>query len=146
MKKRLLPLKKLSIGNPGDWPLATKLPLLVVIPTGIVLIVLSLLTVTTLNQLQADTSSNTLQEDVQIVSQRFDEHQTNLSTDAAHLTIDPLLLDALESRDVDSIQKTLLSASTSQGFDNLEILDTNGRTLSVIQTFDPAEASADFEQ
>ncbi|HET7144687.1 MAG TPA: GAF domain-containing protein, partial [Anaerolineales bacterium] len=101
---------------------------------------------TTLNQLQADTSSITLQEDVQIISQRFDEHQTSLSTDAAHLTRDPLILDALESRNVDSLQKSLLSASTGQGFNNLQILDTKGRTLSVIQTFDPAEASADFEQ
>lgn len=146
MKKRLLPLTKVSFAALRDWPLASKLLLLVLIPVGIVLTVILSLTISGLNRLEADTGANTLQEEVQIISHRLNEEQTNLQISTAQLATDPVLLDAVEGHDSAALQSSLLSATTRSGFDHLQILDKNGRTLNVIQTFDLSEASADLEQ
>ncbi|MBN1452087.1 MAG: GAF domain-containing protein [Anaerolineales bacterium] len=146
MKKRLLPLTKVSFGALRDWPLANKLLLLVLVPMGIALIVTLSLTLSGLNRLEADTSTSTLQGEVQIISQRFVDQQANLQTSVAQLTADPLFLDAIERNDQAVLQGNLLSASTRSGFNHLQILNTNGRTLSVIQSIDLTEASSDLEQ
>jgi len=146
MKKRLLPLTKVSFGALRDWPLANKLLLLVLVPMGIALIVLLSLTLSGLNRLEADTSTSTLQGEVQIISQRFVDQQANLQTSVAQLTADPLFLDAIERNDQAVLQGNLLSASTRSGFNHLQILNTDGRTLSVIQSIDLTEASSDLEQ
>jgi putative methionine-R-sulfoxide reductase with GAF domain len=146
MEKRLPPLSKVSFAAFRDWPLASKLLLLVLTPVGIVLIVILSLTVSGLNRLEADASANTLQEEVQIISHRLNEEQTNLQISAAQLASDSVLLNAVEGNDSAALQSSLLSATTRSGFDYLQILDKKGQSLDLIQSSDLTEAAADLKQ
>jgi putative methionine-R-sulfoxide reductase with GAF domain len=144
-KKHLLSMK-VPLAALKDWSIAGKLLLLVLAPFGIALTVILTLTIVGLNRLEADTSTNLLQEEVRIISQRFTEQQADLQASAALLTADPILLDAIERNDQAALQGYLISASIRSGFNHLQILGRYGRTLSVIQDFDPTTSAADLEQ
>ena len=146
MKKSFLPSMKISFGVPRDWSLATKLVSMVMIPIGLVLILNLSLTISALNQLEDEISTSTLQEDVQIISQQFITQQSKMQLNAAQLTNDRILLDAIQRNDRTTIRSTLLLASTRLGFDHLQILNASGQALSVVQSVELAEASADLEQ
>jgi putative methionine-R-sulfoxide reductase with GAF domain len=146
MKKRILPSAKIAFAAPRDWPIASKLLVLVLVPIGIVLVVILSLTVTGLNRLEAETSTETLQEDVGVINQQFVGQQASLQDDAAQLSSDPAVLDAVEQSDRTVLQGIMLSAAARSGFDHLQILDTAGRTLNKIQSFDPGGASTELEK
>jgi len=146
MDKRHLPSKKIAIPALRDWPLAGKMMLLVLLPVGIVLATILALTVSGLNRLETDTSASLLEDEVRIISQRFTEEQSNLQISATQLTVDPLFLNAVESNDRAALQSSILSASVRSGFDYIQILDTTGRVIGAVETFDLADASADLAQ
>jgi putative methionine-R-sulfoxide reductase with GAF domain len=146
MTNRILPSAKIAFAAPRDWPIASKLLVLVLVPIGIVLVVILSLTIVGLNRLEAETSTKTLQEDVHILDHQFAFQQTSLQNDASQLTNDLNLSSAVEKSDADALRGIMLSAAARSGFSYLQILDENGRVLSSIQSLDLDEASADLKQ
>lgn len=129
-----------------DWPLATKLLVLLILPGWVAINVILLLTVSGLNELQNETSTNTLQEEVHIISQRFAEQQSILQLNAAQLINEHFVLDAIENDDRDALRSSLLAASTRAEFSYIQVLDKDGQSLGVVQSIDLADASGELKK
>ena len=147
MNKRRLPtLTAGAFGSLKDFPIGSKLLLLVVIPLGITLIVTLALTINGLNRLEADASNTRLLEEERIISQQFAQLESNLDINAEKLASDPNLLGAVQGGDQATLRAILLSASTHSKLSHLQIVNIEGQTLSEERTFDLRSTPAELEQ
>jgi GAF domain-containing protein/HAMP domain-containing protein len=129
-----------------DWPIAGKLLLVVLVPVLLTLVTTLTLTFTGLNRLEAETSAEKLQQDVLVIRQQFAEIGNDLLLKANELTADPILLDAVQRDDRQTLQGLLLSTSIRSGLSYLEVVDTKGQTVVSNRNFDLDETPPELKR
>ena len=97
--RRLLRLIRGPFDALRSLPLLAKLLLAMSFPIMVVLAVTMPLTVNGLTQLERDTSTARLREEVKILSQQFGHIEADLVTDVTRLTSNPLLRDTIQRSD-----------------------------------------------
>ncbi|MBI1877824.1 MAG: GAF domain-containing protein [Chloroflexi bacterium] len=129
-----------------DWPIANKLLLIVLVPLILTLMTNLPLTFTGLNRLEAETSSEKLQQEVIVVRQQFAQIEANLLLNSNELTANPLLLDAVQRNDQQALRGLLLSTSIRSNLSHLEVVDTQGQTIVANRNFDLGETPPELKR
>ncbi len=129
-----------------DWPIAGKLLVLVLVPLSLTLATTLVLIFTGLNRLEAETSTEVLQQDVSIIRQQFAEVEARLLLNAGELTANPLLLEAVQRDDRQTLQSLLLSASIRSGLSYLEVVDTEGQVVVTNRNFELDETPLELKR
>ena len=119
----------------GNLRLSAKLLSLALGPLVLTLAVTLALTIVSLNQLEDRTSTARLQEEVRIVNQQVAQLEANLNTRANTLASDPTLLDAVQRGDQTALQTMLLSANIRSDLSHLQVVNLQGQTLALAQSF-----------
>ncbi len=146
MSKQRSLTSRVSFTTLKDLPIAGKLLLLALVPLGITLVATLILTITGLNRLEAETGTAQLQEEVGIMGQQFSQLEANLKIITERLASDPSLLAAVQQGDKATLQATLLSNSIHSALDHLQIVDGEGQTLNVTQSFVLDDTPAELER
>ena len=121
-----------QLGNP---PLSAKLLFLALGPLALTLAVTLVLIIVSVTQLEDRTSTARLQEEVKIVNQQVAQFEANLNTRANTLVSDPALLDAVQRGDQTALQTILLSANVRSDLSHLQVVNLQGQTLALAQSF-----------
>ncbi len=119
----------------GNLQLSAKLLGLALGPLVLTLAVTLALTIASLSQLENRTSTARLQEEVKIVNQQVAQFEANLNTRANTLASDPALLDAVQRGDQIALQTMLLSANVRSDLSHLQVVNLQGQTLALAQSF-----------
>ena len=119
----------------GNLRLSAKLLSLVLVPLVLTLAVTLVLIVASLNRLEDRTSTAGLQQEVKIVNQQVAHLEVSLDDLANTLAADPALLDAVQRGDQTALQPILLSANVRSDLSHLQVVNPQGQTLALAQSF-----------
>ena len=119
----------------GNLPLSAKLLGYALGPLTLTLVVTLALITVSLTQLENTTTTARLQEEVKIINQQVAQFEANLNTRANTLASDPTLLDAVQRGDQAALQNILLSANVRSDLSHLQVVNLQGQTLALAQSF-----------
>lgn len=119
----------LSLPRTPNISLSTKLILLVVGPLALTLAVTLPLTVTGLNRLASETSSQRLEEEIGVIGEQFADLENRLNQSADEIAKNPNLLSAVREADTAKIASNLLSISLVSDLQHLGVVDIKGVAL-----------------
>lgn len=87
--------------------------------------------VNSLDQMEADASTVRLRDEIKVFNQQFARLESDLQIVARRLSSHPILVQALENTDEDSLNATLIAERSRSSLSHLRILDASGKSFSL---------------
>jgi methyl-accepting chemotaxis protein len=112
--------------------LGIKLNVIVVLAFGLLLAALVFIMSRSTQSLTLQTGRQRVEQEAEVVQQRFNEAEQELSAAAKFLALRPGLVEAVVSEDIDTIRTTTLIGAAPLDLDDVDIADATGARLGVI--------------
>ncbi len=121
--------------------LALKLNAALIIILGLILFIILFVVTNRTNDLANQTGQQRVQEEAQVIRQRFTEAEAKILATANILASLPELVAAVDSGDADLVKRIALLQRSTLDLDDIDIVDAEGESLTTV-----TEASVEFDE